>query len=731
MRKACVSIVLLLAFVMALVVPSWAACADIAGARLSFDPSGVGEKSSGGRESTLIPEGAVGVSSAGWSGKVPVGHETDDSVTAITDAAKTLTASLATDYYGEPKSTHTWLHFPADRTQVWSYDVDVCIDAFPPTPSAAWLYFFAIQTNFSDGGGGAHGGLQWASGGQKANWGGYDLRHRGDIQSIVIDHSWTTGTWYRYHVAREVQRPDGTWAWGFWITDLSAGTQRYLGKVYSKGSSISGCVVWMETGYGVVATTPRAQVRWRNPVFTYGASQATGHPVAGYATYNGTCIEPHTTDQQLISRDPCEWIQLTNAPTRTNPANTYIWKDTDFGVTVSADPSAGGTVSKSPDQPFYPSGTVVTLTATPSPGWHFSGWSGDATGSANPATIVVDGDKLITALFIPEEYVPDVTPPTLTVSGPEGSMTTGVSGVADPDVSFTEYVNSGKCSVSVLTSENKGSATVKIWIDGQETYAGVESGLTAHELLMTEGRHEVVVTATDAANNSTAARFDLVVDTQGPDINLEVVPAMTFNRQLVVRGTVHDTVSGVVSVKVEGGPVLVIDGVFSSTVLLARGMNRVPVTAVDRAGNMTQAELVVSLVEVGLPPTVLRLTIGSLTMYVDGNPVSLDSAPVIREGRTMLPIRAIAESIDAHVVWEAGERKVTIAHGMTTIELRIGDNSARVNGEAVQIDDANSKVVPYIANGRTMLPIRFIAEALGMDVEWNASTRMVVLTMQP
>ena len=331
----------------------------------------------------------------------------------------TFTTVAAVDY-GEPKSTHTWLDFPAGTSNVQSYDVDVCIDAFPENPDPAWLYYFAIQVDFSEDGGGAHGGLQWASGGEKANWGGYDLRYAGDVQSIVLDQPWATGVWYRYHVARGTQQPDGTWAWGFWITDLSTGTSRYLGDIYSKGSSISGCLVWMETGYGVVATTPRAQVRWRNPTFTFGPLLTAGHPVAGYATYNGTCVEPHTTDQQIVSSSPREWIQLTNAPVRTTPADTYLWQDPVFTLTLHSSPLAGGSIAHAPELASYPSGTSVTLTATPATGYTFTGWSGDLTGTTNPVTITMTGNKTVTATFAPTGTSATVTVGSATVS-PLGS----------------------------------------------------------------------------------------------------------------------------------------------------------------------------------------------------------------------------------------------------------------------------------------------------------------------
>ncbi len=71
---------------------------------------------------------------------------------------------------------------------------------------------------------------------------------------------------------------------------------------------------------------------------------------------------------------------------------------TTFSLSVSS--SQGGHVNKEPDKTSYASGAKVTLTAVPEPGYKFSGWSGDANGTQNPITIVMDGDKNITASFV-------------------------------------------------------------------------------------------------------------------------------------------------------------------------------------------------------------------------------------------------------------------------------------------------------------------------------------------
>ncbi|MEF3245435.1 MAG: copper amine oxidase N-terminal domain-containing protein, partial [Caldisericaceae bacterium] len=124
---------------------------------------------------------------------------------------------------------------------------------------------------------------------------------------------------------------------------------------------------------------------------------------------------------------------------------------------------------------------------------------------------------------------------------------------------------------------------------------------------------------------------------------------------------------------------------------------------------------------------IIVLKIGDLNFTVNGVKNTLDSPPVIKNGRTLLPIRAIIESLGGSVGWDATEKKVAVSLGSKTIELWIGKSTAKVNGVNKPIDKDNSKVVPEIINGRTMLPLRFVAESLGCDVQWDANTKTITI----
>jgi hypothetical protein len=130
-------------------------------------------------------------------------------------------------------------------------------------------------------------------------------------------------------------------------------------------------------------------------------------------------------------------------------------------------------------------------------------------------------------------------------------------------------------------------------------------------------------------------------------------------------------------------------------------------------------------------PTVITLvfTIGKPIVVMNGVIVAMEAAPVIENGRTILPVRYVATPLGAQVLWNSHDQKVTLI-GTSRIELWIGKPTARVDGIDTPIDPANSSVVPRIIGGRTMLPLRFITETFGADVAFEARTGTVTVTFR-
>lgn len=119
---------------------------------------------------------------------------------------------------------------------------------------------------------------------------------------------------------------------------------------------------------------------------------------------------------------------------------------------------------------------------------------------------------------------------------------------------------------------------------------------------------------------------------------------------------------------------------------------------------------------------VITLTIGMNYAYFNDKAINLDTAPIIRDKRTFVPIRAIAELFGADVEYNKNVKIVMINNGDHKIELTIGDRRC-FDGEKFTYLD----VAPFIHNNRTYVPIRFISEALGADVEWIANKQKVII----
>ena len=122
----------------------------------------------------------------------------------------------------------------------------------------------------------------------------------------------------------------------------------------------------------------------------------------------------------------------------------------------------------------------------------------------------------------------------------------------------------------------------------------------------------------------------------------------------------------------------------------------------------------------------IKLSVGSQILTVNGEERTIDeqgTVPIVENGRTLLPVRAIIETVGGSVEWNAEEKASTIIYNNDTVKLVIDSETAYKNGEEKELDTA-----PMIVNGRTMLPIRFIAESFGFDVDWNDETKTVTVT---
>lgn len=112
-----------------------------------------------------------------------------------------------------------------------------------------------------------------------------------------------------------------------------------------------------------------------------------------------------------------------------------------------------------------------------------------------------------------------------------------------------------------------------------------------------------------------------------------------------------------------------------------------------------------------------------VSVLVNGQPLQSDVRPFINaDGRTMLPVRAIAEALGADVQWDEATQTATLTLGGKTVKVTIGQNILLVDGKPFSMDTAAA-----IKDGRTLMPVRAVGEALGSQIGWDDKTSTVTI----
>lgn len=111
------------------------------------------------------------------------------------------------------------------------------------------------------------------------------------------------------------------------------------------------------------------------------------------------------------------------------------------------------------------------------------------------------------------------------------------------------------------------------------------------------------------------------------------------------------------------------------------------------------------------------------TAELDGQPLSFDQPPVMENGRTLVPLRAIFEAMGADVTWDAESQTATAIKGDKVVVLKLGSTTPTVNGQVQRLD-----VPAKVLNGRILAPLRFVGEAFGGTVDWDAATQRIAIS---
>jgi hypothetical protein len=117
----------------------------------------------------------------------------------------------------------------------------------------------------------------------------------------------------------------------------------------------------------------------------------------------------------------------------------------------------------------------------------------------------------------------------------------------------------------------------------------------------------------------------------------------------------------------------------------------------------------------------------AIKVTVNGDPLEFkDAVPIMAASRILVPMRGVFEKLGATLAWDKARMEVTAEAGGKTITLQVGKNKATIAGEVVSIDQP-----AVLYHGRTMVPLRFLSEALGAKVDWLTADRTVVIQTGP
>jgi uncharacterized repeat protein (TIGR02543 family) len=199
--------------------------------------------------------------------------------------------------------------------------------------------------------------------------------------------------------------PSAGWQIGSWTGTANDSSTASTNSLTMPASTRTVSVNYTQIGYTLTTTSDHGTVT-KNPnraTYTYDeVVQLTAAPSPGWSFANWTGDAMGTSNPVSVTING-------------NKAVTANYAPIEYTLAIT---SAHGTVTKNPDKTTYHYGDVVQLTAAPAAGWYFVNWTGDATGTSNPVTITIDGNKTLIA-----NYTQDQVRYTLTITSAQGNVT--------------------------------------------------------------------------------------------------------------------------------------------------------------------------------------------------------------------------------------------------------------------------------------------------------------------
>jgi hypothetical protein len=140
---------------------------------------------------------------------------------------------------------------------------------------------------------------------------------------------------------------------------------------------------------------------------------------------------------------------------------------------------------------------------------------------------------------------------------------------------------------------------------------------------------------------------------------------------------------------------------------------------------------VITFYAICVAPKEIKLTIGKKIATVNSKSVTLDVAPYVVSGRTLVPLRFIGENLGAEIAWEPKTQKITFTLSQKTVIFWVGKTEVQVKIGPSYTKMITIDAAPVISSGRTFVPVRAVSELLGGEVLYDAPTRVITIHFPP
>jgi len=625
---------------------------------------------------------------------------------------------------------YNWPKVPEGDGQKGYYNLDIDMN-IEKEPKKSAYYYWAHQFKFVDNSEGGYLGLQkigdnkkiaifsiWGAIGGIPGKGGIAQPFSGEGEGwqCLLPFEWIEGITYTLRVWELccVENPDSEETWGAWVINTRTGLETLIGEIKVPGNYKwldSWSTSWVE--YFSEVDDCNNLPYFKNTFTNLKANDGEFKPTKTSFSKGSVCNNIQITEINKGFRIEKNSLYITPS-SLTFSMDENATKTDYLKITNTGDGELKGTVSESESwmsvSPTSFEGDSTIQVTIDSDNLSEGSYSGEIEVKSN------GGNQTIPVTVRVSEQ--DTSPPVLQITSPKDETET-----EEMQILVKGRVYDDESGIDTLTLNGE-----ELYVDSKgyfEYYYDLSYGENTLEL---EAENKVGLITSKVL---TVYRFD--PDNTAPEITISYPQPNqnVYETPLIVKGSVTDEGSGVKSVMVNEKEVSFDeDGNFEATVSLELGKNTIQVEAVDYKGNKGSKTIYVQYLE--KKPIVILLWIGNRIALVDSEPVTLDTPPLIYKGRTMVPVRFIAEAFGADVFYDAAEQEIDIAFGSVYISLWVNKTRARI--EVTENGQRNNRIVildapPIIRNGRTLVPVRFIAEAFGATIDWDGKEEKITITL--